>query len=198
MNSKIIMFFQYLYKFFQVSIYFWISLLKGFVVYSIVPSFCALFLTLHHLNRGEDDEKNISVRKLFKQQFELHKTHKIVSFTYTFILMLLYAFLYFVNKQGNDLTIVMSVVLIYLLVLTLLMLTFSTVFLSFKKQPIKLANIHAFLAIIKNPVSSIAILALFILMYLAADYNFAFFVFFGPFLYGFGVIYSLYKHIEID
>ncbi|OAS87595.1 MULTISPECIES: DUF624 domain-containing protein [Metabacillus] len=198
MNSKIVLFFQYMYKYFQVSLCFWLSLLKGLVVYSIVPSFCTLFLVLRDINKGEDEEKNKNVKLLFNHYYESFKMYKVTSFIYTFSMIIVYTCLFFVNKQTNAFSLVLSILLIYFLAMVLLMLTYSTAFLAFKNMNVKDGNIHAFLAIIKNPINSVSILVIIILLFIAAGYNLVFFVVFGPFLYGLGVIFSLVKVLEVE
>jgi uncharacterized membrane protein YesL len=187
-----------MYKYFQVSLYFWLSLLKGLVVYSIVPTFCTLFLVLRDINKGEDEEENKDVKLLFKHYYESFKMYKVSSFIYTFSMIIVYTCLFFVNKQTNSFSLVLSILLIYFLVMVLLLLTYSTAFIAFKKMNVKTSNIHAFLAIIKNPINSVSILVIIILLFFAAGYNLAFFVVFGPFLFGLGVIFSLIKVLEIE
>lgn len=193
MNSKTMMLFQYVYKYFQVSLYFWLYLIKGLVVYSLVPTLSALFLVLHDINKGEDEEKSKEVKELFREYYETYKSHRLPSFLYTIIFILLYTCLFFVTISTSAFTLILLILFIYMLVMALLMITYSTIYVSFKKMNVKMANMHAFVAIIRNPIQSVALIMVFILLYLGADYNFAFFVIFGPFLYGLGVILSLAK-----
>ncbi|MDQ0229612.1 DUF624 domain-containing protein [Metabacillus malikii] len=197
MNNKIVMFFQYLYKYFQVSLYFWLYLLKGIFIYSLVPAVSALFIVLRDINSGYDEEQGNKINELFKRYYNLYKHHRLVSFIYTILIIILYTGLFFINKQGDSpVTLLLTILFIYFLALTLLMLIYSTVLLSFKSLEIKNANMVAFVSIIKNIVSTVAVIVVIVIMYFIADYNFAIFVIFGPFLFGLGVMYSLYKIIE--
>lgn len=196
MNSKIVIFFQYLYKYFLVSFYFWIYLLKGLVVYSLVPAISSLFSVLRDINMGVDDKTGKTVKQLYKQTFDKYKESKLTSFIYTFILIILYTGLFFFNKQQSQFSLMLTILFIYFLAMALLMLTYSSVFLSFKNMKIKDANMFAFVTIIKNIVGTVAILVVVGVVYFIADYNFLAFIIFGPFIYGLGVIFSLYKLIE--
>lgn len=196
MNSKTMMLFQYVYKYFQVSLYFWLYLIKGLVVYSLVPTLSTLFLVLHDINKGEDEEKSKDVKELFRGYYETYTSYKLPSFIYTIIFILLYTSLFFVTISTSAFSLILLILFIYMLVMALLMITYSTIYITFKKMDVKMANMHAFVAIIRNPIQSIALIMVFILLYLGADYNFAFFVIFGPFLYGLGVILSLAKLLK--
>ncbi len=172
MNSKIVIFFQYLYKYFLVSFYFWIYLLKGLVVYSLVPAISSLFSVLRDINMGVDDETGKTVKQLYKQTFDKYKESKLTSFIYTFILIILYTGLFFFNKQQSQFSLMLTILFIYFLAMALLMLTYSSVFLSFKNMKIKDANMFAFVTIIKNIVGTVAILVVVGVVYFIADYNF--------------------------
>lgn len=196
MNSKIMVFFQFMYKYFQTSFYFWIKLLKGLVIYSLIPSLCGLFLVIKDINTGADDEQNMNVRELYNKYFGVYKNYRLPSFIYMIILILLYSGLYFLNKAENEVFIIPIILFIYLLFMTLLMLIYSTVFIAFKGMDAKKGNIFGFLSVFKHPVSTVSIVVILILLYFSISYNFAFFVAFGPFLFGLGVVLSLYKLIE--
>ncbi|MGM7719694.1 hypothetical protein [Metabacillus sp. Hm71] len=133
------------------------------------------------------------MKKRYHRYFDQYKEYKLLSFFYTIILVILYTCQFFVNKQTSQYSLLFSIIIFYLLALTLLMLSYSTTLMAFKKMNAKDANAYSFVAIIKNPVNSIAILFVLIFLYVSAGYNLAFFVIFGPFLYGLGVLFSLVK-----
>ncbi|MCV9888706.1 hypothetical protein [Metabacillus halosaccharovorans] len=196
MNSKIMIFFQFMYKYFQTSFFFWIYLCRGLFIYSLVPALCTLFLVLKDINAGVDDEKNVTVKQLFKKYYTQHKNSRLMSFIYMLIFILIYTSLYFINKESNEGYLILIIVFIYILFMTLLMLIYSTVFIAFKEMDKKNGNFLAFLSIFKNPVASVALIVILILLNMSINFNFAFFLAFGPFLFGLGVIFSLYKLIN--
>lgn len=196
MNSKIMMFFQFMYKYFLTSFYFWLNLLKGLFVYSLIPAICALYLVLKDINSGVDDEQNMTVKELYNKYFRLYKNYKFPSFSFTFIIIICYTGLYFLNKAEGEVFLLPIILVIYLLFMTLLVLIYFTVFVAFKGMDIKNGMIHGFLSVFKHPVSTISIIVIFVFLYLSIGFNLVFFVAFGPFLMGLGILLSLYKIIE--
>ena len=196
MNSKIMMFFQFMYKYFLTSFYFWLNLLKGLFVYSLIPAICALYLVLKDINSGVDDEQNMTVKELYNKYFRLYKNYKFPSFCFTFIIIICYTGLYFLNKAEGEVFLLPTILVIYLLFMTLLVLIYFTVFVAFKGMDIKNGMIHGFLSVFKHPVSTISIIMIFVFLYLSIGFNLVFFVAFGPFLMGLGILLSLYKIIE--
>ncbi|MBM7603976.1 putative membrane protein YesL [Metabacillus crassostreae] len=196
MNSKIMMFFQFMYKYFLTSFYFWLNLVKGLFVYSLIPAICALYLVLRDINSGADDEQNITVKELYNIYFARYKNYKFVSFSFMISLILCYTCLYFLNKVVGEVFLLPIILVIYLLLMTLLILIYFTVYITFKGMDTKNGMIHGFLSVFKYPVNTIAIIVIIVFLYLSIGLNFAFFVAFGPFLMGLGILLSLYKLIQ--
>ncbi|RSK28342.1 hypothetical protein EJF36_16540 [Bacillus sp. HMF5848] len=184
MNSKLNIFFQYLYKFFKVSFFFWLYLLKGLVIYAVIPSANALLVTLKNILEGVDEEDDI--KALYKKNYEALASERMSSFLFSISFILIYTALFFVNKWSSSYSLAITLVLLYILALTVLLLLYSVYFLQFKNKNWKGIILLSFFSSIKYIHLSLAVLTLIIIMYFTATYNFAFFVIFGPFLFGLG------------
>lgn len=190
MEKKALGVFQKLYQYFQVSFYFWLSILKGFVIYSLVPAFTALLRTmedLHHENNGE------SVKQIFSRHYQIYKSQKLLSFLFAMIMIISYSALVLLNKVESNLTLILTIVFIYLMVLNMIVFTYTVFYLSDRELGSKEVVILAFVSMVKYFMLSIYVLIIISILLVAAYINFLFFVITAPFLYGMAVNAIMHK-----
>ncbi|WP_117168637.1 hypothetical protein [Paraliobacillus sediminis] len=179
MTDKMYALSQTLYKLFQLSFYFWIYLLRGFFLYSMIPALSALFLTINYIIVGDEEE---SVKVKYRKYFHMYKQHRLPSFLFTSVMIFSYVILFYMNKIDNDISVIVTIVVLYLLFLTAVTLIYCVNYLVIKQLTFKEAFILGFVAVVKNIIRSLLLAFVIVLLYLAAYWNLVFFVFFGPFI----------------
>lgn len=184
MNSKIYYVFLVFYQYLKVSVYWWFHLLKRIFIYGLVPAGCALFLTIEELLKRKDQ---VEVKEVFKKNFQEFSQYKIQSFGFSIILISLWTALYFLNQKAGGISILLTVLILYLLALSLIAYTYCVNYLAFKKSPFKQALMMSMYSMLKNVMQSITVIVIICVLMTVAYMNFAFFFFFGPFLYGISV-----------
>lgn len=181
MSSKIITFIQLFYKFVQISFCFWLYLLKGLVVYSLIPTLAALLSTVHELQTGKDVE---DIKGLYKKHFIAYRQYRIQSFVFVSVIIVSYTSLFFLNRLESNLTLMPIILVLYILALTLIVITYLAYILVFKKMPFKQSLALAFVSSIRKPIHSVMIGIVLVLLFISAAINLVIFVVLGPFLYG--------------
>lgn len=174
-------FFQMIYKLFQVSFYFWIYLLRGLVLYSVIPALSAMLLTINDI-LADDDEGD--VKEKYKKYFHMYKRYKLQSFMFTSIIIFSNVVLFYLNKMEGNLSIILSIVAIYILFFTAVTLTYCVNYLVIKQLSFKQSFALAFISVVRNIMRTLLLIVVIFLLYLAAYWNLVFFVFFGPFIFG--------------
>jgi uncharacterized membrane protein YesL len=193
MNSKIYQFFNTLYDFLKVSIYWWIYLFRGAVVYGFLPAGCALVHTVDELlNKKENGE----VKELFKKYYNQFAHYKGPSFLFSITLVLSWFLLFILNNVNGTAASLGVIVVIYVMALTLMVYSYLLNFLILKGITFKQALGRAYIAVFKMPKATFTILLVLLVMAAAANINFAFFFFFGPFLYGIALRFILQNTIQ--
>lgn len=186
MNSHIYAFFNTLYKYFQVSFYFWLFLLKGSIIYSLIPSFTALLLTIKELhNEGADEENH--VKDIFTKHFNLFNQYKFVSFVFSIIVITSFSSLYLLNRSTSPYALMLTILVIYTLVMTVLLFTYTIFYLMNQHVEIRQMIMISFVSMIRNFAKSIMVLIFIIVLLILAYYNFLLFIIVGPFLYAISV-----------
>lgn len=179
MTDKMYAFSQTLYKLFQLSFYFWIYLLRGLFLYSMIPALSALFLTINFIIAGDEED---SVKEKYRQYFHMYKQHRLPSFLFTSVMIVSYVILFYMNKIDSNISIIVTIVVLYVLFLTAVTLIYCVNYLVIEKLTFKESIVHGFVAVVKNIISSLLVAFVIVLLYLAAYWNPVFFVFFGPFI----------------
>lgn len=181
--------FQYIYQFFKVSFWFWIYMLRGIVIYSLIPAFCALFKTIGAIVEEKDE---VNVKVYFKGIYKQYRELKFQSFLFCLLFIILYVCLYLLNKWQSDISLILTIVALYLTVLA------SVVFLYAVHFIINGANLSFSGILILSFVQSIRHLWISLFLFLctgliaySALINLAFFVVFGPFLVGLAAYYLM-------
>lgn len=186
MDSKAFAFFNAIYKYFQVSFYFWIHLLKGAVIYSLIPAFSALLLTMKELHSVDETEER-RVKDIFSKHFNTLKQYKFVSFVYSIIVITSFSTLYLLNRSSSSYALLLTILIIYTLVMTILLFTYTIFYLGNRDKEIKQISIISFVSMIKNFGKSLMILIFIIVLLFLAYYNFFLFLIIAPFLYAISV-----------
>lgn len=186
MDSKAFAFFNTIYKYFQVSFYFWIYLLKGLVIYSLIPAFSALLLTMKQLHNQDKVEEN-QIKIIFTKHFNTFKQYKLVSFIYSIIAITSFSSLYLLNRSFSSYALLLTILIIYTLVMTVLLFTYTIFYLGSGDIEMKKVVVISFVSMIKNFGKSVMVLIFIIALLILAYYNFFLFMITGPFLYAISV-----------
>ena len=186
MNNKLYYFTQTLYSYFKVSLYFWLYLLKGLIIYGLIPSTCALFLTMNAIIEEKDDQ---GVKSLFKTYYEKYKKYKGQSFLFSLVLSFLFAALFYLSKQQKSAAFIFIIVCCYFLALAAILFIYCTYLLSFRNLTFKQSIIFSFVTAFRNLFITLGTLIVILALLFAAYENFAFFMIFGPFLFGLAILF---------
>ncbi|WP_186577113.1 DUF624 domain-containing protein [Aquibacillus kalidii] len=196
MNKKIYTFFQVVYKFIVVSFYFWISLIKGLIIYSIIPSIAALYLTIDSILKGKKEDADLKVT--FNEYNDTYNQYKLSSFIFSLVMIMSIASLLLLLKVENRLAVIGIIVAVYILFMTFVTLSYTVNYLVYRNLSIKHSFAFAFVSVLKFPVQTLLVTSLFIILLAAAYLNIVFFVAFGPIIYSFGIRIAIKKLIETD
>jgi uncharacterized membrane protein YesL len=193
MNSKIYQFFNTLYDYLKVSFFWWIYLFRGAVVYGFLPAGCALVYTVEELLHKKESSV---VSELFKKYYNQFIRYKGQSFLFSIILVSSWFLLFLLNRINGTAAIIGTIVIIYVMALTLIVYSYLINFLSTKDISFKQAFARSYIAVFKMPKTTFTILLVLLGMVTAAYINFAFFFFFGPFLYGIALRFILQNSLR--
>ncbi|WP_409848753.1 hypothetical protein [Anaerobacillus sp.] len=171
-----------LYQYVKASLLFWIYLIRGFVVYGLVPAFCSLIAVTEDVKKDQDHEK-ISV--LFSRYYQKYNIFKLQSFLLSFLLIITYNLLFFTVQSQGSYSLIVIFILLYILGITIIVITYTCSFLVFcpEKVNFKQAIALAFVSTIKHFGVSIILLCLLGLLFAIAGINFLLFIFIAPVLY---------------
>lgn len=192
MNNKLFHFIQTLYLYFQVSFYFWIHLIKGLVIYALIPATAALFLTIKAIREQKDEEGIKSIYQFFYRKYE---EYKLPSFLVSVLFSVLLASLFYISKWENKpaFMLILIIVILYILALSFVLYTYSIYFITTRTFTFKQALIFSFVTAIKNILPTMGILVVGAVLIYSAYLNLAFFVIFSPFLFGLGLNFLFRK-----
>jgi uncharacterized membrane protein YesL len=172
---------------------YWVYLLKGMIIYGLIPASCAVLLTIDHIQKDKMDE---DIKTLFKKYYKQFDIYKVQSFIFALFIILCYTALFYLNRTEGNISIFLTVIFIYLLAMILTIFSYCINLLAFKGQTIKQAFLLSFYMVFKHVLISFSIIAIISILYASALKNFAFFIIFGPFLYGIGIKFAVRKVIE--
>ncbi|WP_026674524.1 hypothetical protein [Alkalihalobacterium bogoriense] len=181
------------YNLIKASLLFWLYLCKGFVVYGFVPAICGIVTVIDTI--GKDSKENeVSVRELYRESYAQYQHLTLFSFFASIFLILSYVSLYFINAtKTNTVTLLVTIILLYLLAIFIVTLSYSIYFIVFfKKQP-KQAFIYGFLTAVKNIFVSVILLAILYGFFYIATINLLLFIVSFPAVYGYIIVALLGK-----
>lgn len=181
MNSKLIVVVETVYKYIQIGFYFWIYLLRGFIIYGIVPTGCALILTIHDIRNPLEDS---DIKNLYKNHYKKYAKYKLQSFVFIFIIIISYSALFYLNDYNNNISIIATIFFIYIGLMTIVIFTYCIHFLVWKNVDFKQSIILSFVTSIRKLMISISILGIFILLFAIGKFNFLLLLVVAPTIYG--------------
>jgi len=172
MSNKFVWFLIQLNKYFKICFSFWLSLLKGLVIYSLVPSTAALLLTLDFIHFEKDADES-EIKKVFTNNFNKYRLHRGSSFVIVFSVFVLVSLIYL--SWRSSLFVVIGL-LIYAMLLLLTTFTYAVYFLAKKQREVKEAFIFGFVTLIKNIWKTVVLIVFLVIFSLIAYYNLVIFV----------------------
>lgn len=172
---------------------FWVYLLKGMIIYGLIPAACAVLLTIDHIQQDKMDE---DIKTLFRKYYKKFDSQKFTSFIFGLLIILCYTALFYLNRTEGAIALMLTIIIVYLFAMILVIFSYCINLLAFKGQTMKQAFLFSFYLVYRHIVISIAIVAVIGILYFVAQKNFAFFLIFGPFLYGIGIKLAVRKVIE--
>jgi uncharacterized membrane protein YesL len=190
-NNRLYNIVDSLYTYFKVSLYFWVSILKGFIFYGFIPASCALFLTIDFIKEKKEEG---DLKEKFNAFYKQYEKYKLQSFILTFLFLFFYVVLIYLSKHlQSPIALTLIIVVGYVLILLSVLFVYCVYFLCFSEESFKHSMILSFVTAIKNLKVTFAILVINILLMYIAYLNLAFFVIFGPFLFALGVRFVLQR-----
>lgn len=196
MDSKLYIFFNTIYRYVLVSLYFWLYLLRGLVIYSVIPAFIALLLTVKDLKQKSTEET--SVKDIFKHHFNQHDQYRLGSFVFSITTLTLFSSLILLNKTNTKISLMGTIIVFYFLIFTLILFTYGIFYLAFHTKQLKQSVMISFIEMIKKFISSFYILVLIIILLVVAYYNFLLFLVCFPSCFGIGINGVLQNSIAED
>lgn len=180
------------YHYLLVSFYFWLGLLRGIVIYSLIPALAALYLTLQFIKQNPEYDEAM-IKKTYQGYYQQFQHHKLSSFLVSLGLILLSTLIFFFLIEGIDWVLIGIVG--YFLLLLLSTLSYASYYIAFKSISIKDSFALGFINVIKNLGLTLSIVITNGLMIALAYYNLVLFVVLFPVLYGSVIVYALPKKL---
>ncbi|GAA4057048.1 hypothetical protein [Amphibacillus indicireducens] len=193
MNNKIAGLVTKLYHYVLVSFYFWLGLLKGVFIYSLIPSLVALYLTLDHMKRNPEYTES-ELKEVYQESYKQYQSQKVSSFLISFSFILLATSIFFLYK--DEASWVWLGIASYFTLLLYATVSYATYYLAFRTMAIKTSFALGFVSVIKNLSITLSIVVLFVIMAWLAFYNIVLFVVLAPILYGLIVVYVFPKKLH--
>ncbi|MGN8647509.1 hypothetical protein ACTNEO_15660 [Gracilibacillus sp. HCP3S3_G5_1] len=190
MSDSIQKVFQFCYKLFLISFYYWLYLLKGLIIYSFIPATASLLKTCEQFLIKDNPE---DIRLLFKENYQRYHSYYFASFLSVMFVILSYTALFFVNRSDHSFSLAMIIVIIYFMVLFVINFTFGLYYLTKGKKEWRNLLAFAFVSSIKYPLRSLYILFIVAVLYVLLTWNLVAFVALAPCIYGCGITTSFIK-----
>lgn len=169
------------YELITASLLYYKYILRGFFVYNFLPANIALLATVNNICKGEND---VPIKELFKVYMDKYNHTKFQSFSVSVPLIIIYSMIYFLQREYNsELNLIILIILLYVFFLHVIILTLYSYVALENNYGFKRTYSIAFYISIKKIWVSISIIALNILLYQLASYNFLLFLFTAPFSY---------------
>ncbi|UOE93068.1 hypothetical protein [Alkalihalobacillus sp. LMS39] len=186
------------YNLIKASLFFWLYLCKGFVVYGFIPALCGVVTVIDAI-RKDRKENEVSVRELYRESYAQYQHLTLFSFFVSIFLILSYVSLYFVNAtETNTSTLLVTIILLYLLAIFIVIVSYSIYFIVFLKKQPKQALIYGFLTSVKNIFVSIILLAILYGLFYIATINLLLFIVSFPTVYGYAIVALLGKVKRVE
>lgn len=171
--------FNLIYKLCKVSLYFFVYLLKGGIVYGLIPATASMLETIKQVLEGEDE-----VALLYKMNSTKYTKYRLQSFFFVLLFLLLYMGIFLINRSESNAALVITVILIYFLCLFALLFVYSIIYTVTKNLPYRHIIGLSFISIIRHFDLSIIIVIMLSALYFSLKVNVLFFIVCSPFLFG--------------
>ncbi|KAB8125603.1 hypothetical protein F9U64_22340 [Gracilibacillus oryzae] len=181
MAGSIYRLFQFIYRLIQMSFYFWVYLIKGLVLYSLLPAVAALWATSRMVIWQQED---MEMKDFFKSHYDKYKQHRWTSFSVVILNIIVLVALFFINQSNHVISLAFVIVCIYLLVLINLNFIYMIYFLITQNHTMKNSFALAFVTAIRRPFRSFIILVLLVSVFMLMVWNLVAFLAFGPCILG--------------
>lgn len=182
--------FQFCYKLFLISFYYWLYLLKGIIIYSFIPATASLLKTSEQYLIKENQE-DISV--LFRENYQGYQSYHFASFVSVMFVILSYTVLFFANRSDHSFSLALVIVIIYFMLLFVINYTFVLYYLTNGIKEWRNLFALAFVSSIKYPLRSLYILFIMAILYFLFTWNLVAFIALAPCIYGCGITTSFIK-----
>lgn len=183
MENKIYHFFNKLYKYFKVSIWFWLYLMRGAIIYGVFSATGTLFAVMTEMETNDEDEP----RELFAKHYAHYRKLKMVSFIFSIIMILLYIGLIYVNYINTAMAMMFKVIFIYFGSMVIILFAYSINEMIVPTKTLKENLIHSFIKMIKNFFTSMWILIFSVALIIMGMKNLVILIFIVPFIYSLGI-----------
>lgn len=187
MEGKLFSVVQTIYKYIALSFLYWVQLIKGAVIYGVVPASGALLKTFESM---QNSEVEIDISKEVPNQFKKYRNQLFPSFLFSFSTICLLSTLYFVVKSQFDNSLLFAVVILYTLALVVILLAYYSYYVAIIGAGRKDAFIYGYVAMFRNIGASLAILLGTLLLFGIAWWNLFLFLVAAPSAF-FGFVYFL-------
>jgi uncharacterized membrane protein YesL len=190
MSGSIQKVFQFCYKLFLISFYYWLYLLKGVVIYSFIPATASLLKTSEQFLIHENPE---DIGLLFKENYQSYQSYYFASFLSVMFVILSYTALFFANRSDHSFSLALVIVIVYFIILFVINYTFILYYLTKGIKAWKKLLALAFVSSIKYPLRSIYILFIVAILSFLFTWNLVAFIALAPCIYGCGITTSFIK-----
>ncbi len=174
-----------IYQLFKSSVFFWITLVKGFIFLGLTTSFCTLLEVIEETLSGN----GTPTKQLFKEIIPKYKGTKKLSFITFCLIIYLSAFILlpFPASLSSSTASMIKFAIIYLFILTLVLFTYISWILVKMDLSMKQTIMYGFYLMMKRFIRTITLILMMVAIFYLAHMNFIFLIFLAPAFYAFGV-----------
>mgnify|MGYP001112281520 CR=1 FL=1 len=190
-EAKFLSLIDLIYQLIKTSSFFWITMIKNFIFWGLIASFCTLLEVMEEITAGN----GLPIRKLFQQKSLKYKGKKRLSLLTCGLMIYLGAFIIlpFPASMSSTTTSIIKFAIIYLFLLTLVLFTYISWILVKMDLSVKKTIMYAFYLMMKRFIRTIFLILIMVTLFYIAHMNFIFFIFLAPALYAYCVSLLLKK-----
>jgi len=181
------------YQLIKMSIFFWLTLFKGFIFLGLTASFCTLLEAVDEILSGS----GLPIRKLFRDISLKYKGNKRLSLVMFGLIIYLSAFIIlpFPASVNANTASFIKFGFLYIFVLTLVLFTYISWIKVKKELTLKQTILYSFYLMMKKFLRTIFLIIILIALFYLTHMNFIFLIFLAPAIYALGVRFVL-KNLE--
>ncbi|GEN55882.1 hypothetical protein GCM10012290_04840 [Halolactibacillus alkaliphilus] len=172
-GTKIVSWTVQIYHFIVLAGYFWLGILKGLILYGVVPACVSVIKTYEDIKvTDEVDEKFI--KKRFFDYYRDYDHYKVLSFVMSLGVLLLMSL--FMLSLARGVSLILVVVCIYFLLLLVGAMSYTFYHLTLKKESGRLAFSKGFVVMIKELKTTVPLLIAVVVLIGVLYYNLVLFL----------------------